>query len=294
MSDSNELTDLTTLDPVKTVEELKPMMAALDPAKLHPGNFDVGSASSTVLAHRDEIEAQRGAIDSEFKRFDFTHIDNLEKYAVASKYLATIEDNVSKTVPEAFTKALADGTALRAKFSKQAATFIEFEVFDSTDAAVVREIDLLGRGYEGTSQALIRFSALFLERRAVIEGKMPMSIAQVEAASKQGMALGQIGKEAGRLSVGPDDITDLRRRAVTLLATAWQEIRWAMDYVRRHEKDSAKIVPGFSGSAARAEEKAEPDLPEDKKEDLAKGGATPAPVPPDPSKPPLPDAPFKR
>jgi hypothetical protein len=290
--------ELTKLDPIVAVDGLKPSMAALAPDSLHPGNFDVSAAANTALAQLSEIVALRDAIGAEFKRFNFEHIDRLEEYAVASKYLAAIENNAPTTVPAEASAALAAGVLLREKFSAVANTFVTFGVFDSADAAVVRDIEKLPRSYDGASQALIRFSALFTEKSAAIEGKSPLTSEQISSARAQGVALGQWGEEI-KLRQKSSEITDMRRRAVTLLANAWQEIRFAVDYVRRHEKDAAKIVPGFSGAsaAARGGDKGEPDLPDDKREELERakgGGATPTPAPVDPTKPPLPDAPFKR
>ncbi|MBL8679269.1 MAG: hypothetical protein JNK05_08900 [Myxococcales bacterium] len=280
------------------MKKLEPKLMALDARYLHPGNFDVSSGADLVLARRDDIVKYRAAIEAEFKRFDFDHIDLLEEYAVASKYLAAIEDNAPKTVPEAAKTAFAEGVRFRELFASQANTFVTFGVFDSADAAVVRDIEKLPRSYNGVSDALIRFSALFTKHAEKIAGKSPLTTEQIASANAQGIALGKWGAELDEPEKATD-VEDRRRRAVTLLANAWRDIRLAMEWVRREQKDAAKIVPGFSGASAasRGADKGEPDLPEDKREELEKakgGGATPAPAPVDPTKPPLPDAPFKR
>lgn len=292
---SQSPSELTTLDPVATVAKLEPQLAALDASKLHPGNFDVSAAANVALAQRSEILAFRAAIAAEFKRFNFDHIDKLEEYAVAAKYLAAIEANAPTTVPAAASKAFDEAVRLRDLFASQANTFVEFGVFDSGDASVAREIIKLPRSYDGVSKALIRFSALFTKNAEKITGKSLLTSEQIAGANAQGVALGQWGAELDA-PVKTSEITDRRRRAVTLLANAWRDIRLALDWVRREEKDSAKIVPGFSGASAasRGADKTEPPLPEDKRieQENAKGGVTPAPA--DPTKPPLPDSPFQR
>jgi hypothetical protein len=294
---SQSPSEITTLDPVATVAKLEAQLMALEADKLHPGNFDVSSAANLALAQHSEIVQYREAIAAEFKRFNFDHIDKLAEFAVAAKYLSTVEANTPTMVPPEASEALAKGLKVRDQFASQSNHFVEFEVFDSADAATVRDIEKLPRSYEGVSKALIRYSELFTKRAATIAGKSLLTAEQISDANVLGFALGQWDAELNQPKKS-SAVTDKRRRAVTLLANAWRDIRLALDWVRREEKDAAKIVPGFSGASAasRGGDKPEPaPLDEERDEqDYAKGGATPAPAPVDPSKPPLPDAPFKR
>lgn len=287
----------TTLDPVATVARLEPQLAALDADELHPGNFDVSSAANIALAQHAEIETHRAAIAAEFKRFNFDHIDKLPDYAVAAKYLSTVEENASTTVPVDASQAYAKGLKAWDLFASQANHFIEFGVFDSADAAKVRSIQKNPRSYEGVGKALIRYSELFTASAEKIAGKSLLSAEQISEAMALGITLGKWDAELEQPKK-TSEMTDKRRRAVTLLTTAWRDIRLALEWVRREEKDAAKIVPGFSGASAasRGTEKADPAPSEDKRDekDSAKGGVTPAPAPVDPTKPLLPDAPFKR
>lgn len=139
---------------------------------------------------------------------------------------------------------------------------------------------------------------------------MPLSMVTVEQARAKAIELGAMGSAPAGKSL--DELTDLRRRAVTLFMNAYQEVQWAVEYVRRHEGDAAEFVPtvsnhrGSSKSAdGKGETKGEPgsdgkkddELPEDKKAEERAANTEPRPAPrpaSDKSTPPLPDSPFKR
>jgi hypothetical protein len=286
-------------DPVVVLKRLGPALAAVDRERFHPGNLDVAQAASVVLGHLESMEQLRGAIEATFRSFEFAHLDNLRDYAIAVKYLVNAEDNARATVDPGASAALAEGRAFREKIAATAEMFAKHDIFD---AAVVASIEALPRGYDGTSNAIIRYCALFVEHRAEVEGKMIHSMQSIEEWREKAVSLGALG--ASPSSKTPEELRDLRRRAVTLFMNAYQEVRWAIEYVRRHERDATDFAPVLSnnrGSSGGDSKKTDP-LPEDKKAEEKKANESSGGKPVEAAKKsepgaqplPLPDAPFKR
>jgi len=294
-------------DPVIVLERLQAELAAVDPEKFHVANFDVAAAASAVLGHQSVLQPLRASLAATFRAFDFTYFDRLSDYAIAVKYLVNAEENARPRVDPAASKALEEGRALRARLASVARMFADLGTFD---AGIVADIERTSRGYEGTSNAILRYAALFVDHRDKVEENMPLSMVTVEQARAKAIELGAMGNAPAGKSL--EELTDLRRRAVTLFINAYQEVQWAVEYVRRHEGDAAQFVPSVSnhrGSSKSAEDKGETkgesgadgkkdnELPEDKKAEEraahteSKSAAKPAS---DKSTPPLPDSPFKR
>lgn len=293
-------------DPVVVVERLDAELSAVDPEKFLVANFDVAGAASTVLGHLESIASLRPNIESTFRSFNFRYLDYLGDYAVAVKYLANAEENARPRVDPEVSKALEEGRAFRATLGSIAKMFAAIGVFD---AGIVADIERLPRGYEGTSNAILRYAALFVDHRAQVDGKMPLSLQTIEQGRAKAVELGAMGATPDGKSL--EEITDLRRRAVTLFLNAYQEVQSAIEYVRRHEGDAAEFVPTLAnhrgGSKGESKEAGKKDpLPEDGKAEKAEKGearaasgearpVSPAPKPAsDKSAPPLPDSPFKR
>jgi hypothetical protein len=300
MNESSVAASTSSHDPIVVLKRLEPALAKVDPDKFHPGNLDIAHAASVVLGHLESMEKMRAGIEATFRAFDFAHLDNLRDYATAAKYLVNAEDNARAKVDPAASAALDDGRAFRGKIAAVATMFVTHLVFD---AAVVASIEALSHGYDGTSNAIIRYCALFADHRAQVDGKMPLTMDTIEEWRGKAIALGALG--ASPSSKTPEELRDLRRRAVTLFMNAYQEVRWAIDYVRRHERDSAEFAPALSnnrGSSGGGDSKNE-ELPEDKKAEEKKanessGGQAPAEAAkktePGAQPLPLPDSPFKR
>lgn len=301
MNEGTETTIAAHEDPVVVLRRVEPMLEAIDADKLHAGNFDAAAGASLVLGHLDVLMTLRPAFQETFRAFNFANLDSLRDYATVVKFLANAESSERPRVDVAATKALEEGKAFRANLGVIAAMFASLGVFD---AAAVRAIERMPRGYEGTSNAILRYCVLFMEHRSEVEGKMPLSMDVIERGRAKAVELGAIGENPG--SAEAEAAADLRRRAVTLFVNAYQEVKAAVEYVRRAERDASQFAPALSNHRANSrgddDKQRGEDLPEDKKAEQAKekasGSATPAPLAPttDATKnaPPLPDSPFKR
>lgn len=301
MNESTPAAPAAQRDPVVVLERLHEALAAIDSDKLHPGNFDAAAGASLVLGHMDALMSLRPAFQATFRAFNFAHLDNLRDYATVVKYLANAEDTERPRVDLAAVRALEEGRAFRTKLAAIASMFANLGVFDATD---VRNIERKTRGYEGTSDAILSYCVLFVAHRSEVEGNMPLSMDTIESGRAKAVELAAIGSSPG--SAEAEKAADLRRRAVTLFMNAYQEVKWAVEYVRRVERDANQFAPALSNRRASSrggdEEQQGEDLPEDKKaeQEKASGSVTPAPAPVAPAgdasknTPPLPDSPFKR
>ncbi|MDP3278238.1 MAG: hypothetical protein Q8Q09_23830, partial [Deltaproteobacteria bacterium] len=106
----------------------------------------------------------------------------------------------------------------------------------------------------------------------------------------------------------PEEIADKRRRAVTLFMNAYDEVRYAVQYLRRHYQDAHEIVPKLTNRVAtsRSDTASSPreELSPDKRDELAKAeerarDSDPTREPlglsePLSAAPALPDSPFRK
>ncbi|MDP3274182.1 MAG: hypothetical protein Q8Q09_03240 [Deltaproteobacteria bacterium] len=293
----------TDQDPIRVIAKLEPKLNALDPNKLHPGNLDVAQAASLVIGHYPGIAKYRDELQATIRDFDVGNLDDLARYAIAAKYLVTIEQNRRNQVDPVASKELEAGRALRARLATVARMFADLGVFDD---ATVRDIERISRGYEGTSSALLRLSELFRTKRELVEGNMPMRFEELDEARTTAIAIGAAGARPENKT--PEEIADKRRRAVTLFMNAYDEVRYALQYLRRHHQDAHEIVPKLTNrvGTSRSDSASSPreELSPDKRDELAKAeerarDSDPAREPlglsePLSAAPALPDSPFRK
>jgi hypothetical protein len=92
---------------------------------------------------------------------------------------------------------------------------------------------------------LIGVTGVLRQYWGALQGKTPVSVADLERAEELGQ---QLVKALGVKEQAPavDDAAALdRKRAFTLLAVAYGEVRDAVLYVRRNSRDADQIAPSF-------------------------------------------------
>lgn len=218
---------------------------------------DVPSAVTTAYGALPAIKALKPEIEATFKSFDGRHIDNLERYASAALYghtrwLFAAEPSVP------LQQMIAEAMKRRASLVSVLETATVYELIP---ADIVR--DLQGaKGHKNMAVDLIGVTGVLRQYWSALEGKTPLTVADLERAEQLGQ---QLVKALGEKEQAPavDDAAALdRKRAFTLLANAYGEVRAAVLYLRRDAGDADLIAPSLyagRGGSKRKESAEESD-----------------------------------
>lgn len=287
------MTNGNELDLQSVFERVRAEIEGTDVGIVSELNFSVDVGADAIIARHAQLLSFRQEILDELRRFDVRNLDSLKDYAVSAKYLYNLESVEAPPEPSGESPELAKGRAIRAKLTSSVQMLVQW---GSLDAAQLRAIELLPRGYRGTSNALQRLVGLITKNEALFEKQAPAALTLVSEAMPLSVSLGATSGDSG--TVG-NEVTELRQKATRRMLDAYNDVRAALGWVRRKQRDADEIAPSMSQVRASASKRNEPD-------DEPAKPVEPAP-PVEPMKPrvlradegegeiePLPDAPFEQ
>lgn len=184
---------------------LRPQIEATDVGSVSELNFAVDVGADAIAARIEHLKSFRQAIDAEFRRFDPRNLDSLEDYALAAKYLYNLEAVQAPAEPSGESPELAEGQFLRKKLSASVRMLVDWGLLDITQ---LRAIELLPRGYRGTSNALQRLLGLISSNEALFAKEAPSALTLVAEAMPLSVSLGAIAGDAG---AGVSEVAVLRQ-----------------------------------------------------------------------------------
>jgi hypothetical protein len=290
MTDHNDRPASVDLEAV--FERLRAEIEATDIGAVSELNFSVDVGADAIIARVPQLKSFRPEFIVELPRFAVRNIDSLEQYALAAKYLFNLESVQTPPEPSGESPELATGRAIRTKLTSSVRMLVEWGLLD---AAQLRAIEQPPRGYRGTSNALQRLVALISNNQALFQKEAPAALSLVAEAMPLSVSLGATAGDAG--AVG-NEVTELRQKATRLMLDAYNEVRAALGWVRRKQKDADEIAPSMSqvrASAAKRDDAANPPAPIGPVDPIEPVG----PVTPraltnnDDENAPLPDSPFE-
>jgi hypothetical protein len=106
-------------------------------------------------------------------------------------------------------------------------------------------------GYRNVAFELVDWANLLRDCWSQIEGKTALTSDELAAAKKHGERL---VRAAGLREQAPSvvaEVARLRQQAMTLLMSAYEEVRRAVTYIRWHEDDSDKVAPSLYANRRR-------------------------------------------
>lgn len=229
-------------EPKRGLLEVRPQLDALREDELQIVNIDPMKAGAIVLAAEPRAQAVIAPVLDQLPNFDPRAIQLLRPTALAMVYVETAlaAERQDADLKAMVTRAL----AIRRDYLFQADGLVHRGLLPPEPIAEVRD----GRGNLDLAHDVLKLIATFRGGWAKIEGKTPITLAELEAAEKEGMKLVEaLGAREGGVVAAVDAEThaDLRTRAFTLLSKRYDEVRRAVTYLRWHEGDADEITPSF-------------------------------------------------
>lgn len=222
---------------------------------------DVPSAVTTTYGALPAIMRLKPEIEATFKTFEVRYIDNLERYASGALYAHTRWlFSTEPSVP--LQQLIADAMKQRGLF---VAVLETASIYGLIPADIL--LDLQGaKGHKNMAVDLIGVTGVLRQYWSALEGKTPVSVADLEHAEQLGQ---QLVKALGAREQAPaaDGAAAMdRKRAFTLLAVAYGEVRDAVLYVRRNSGDADQIAPSFYAGRGGSKKKESTESAEAKPE----------------------------
>jgi hypothetical protein len=250
----------------ETFARILPELHALTAEELIAINLEIPSVVATTLGALPEIRALRTEMVQDVPNFDLTAFDKLEDYAIALNYAHAAY--LTATQPADDLDAVStEAAALREMLFLDATALSRRGLVDGN-----RLKDLPGtNGYKNLATDLEMLASVLRESWTQIEGKSALQVNELDRAEKLGQRLMRIVglREQGRAQVAA--ATDLRTRAFTLLARAYDQARRAVTFLRWENDDFDRIAPSLYSGRSNGRKKPPEPAP------------TPSPAPPAPA-----------
>ena len=203
-------------------------------------NVDPTNAVTTVYGAIPAIMALKPAIDATFKAFPMKFVDNLPLYASGALFAHTTWLFATTPSPEV-QELIAQAVRGRGRVVSVAETAV---VHGLIPAEVLK--DLQGpKGHKNIAVDLIGVTGVLRRHWSALEGKVPLTLSDLASYEQLAQKLVQTLGER-ELAPAADSAAALdRKRAFTLLAEAYDEVRAAIVYVRRKHGDADQIAPSI-------------------------------------------------
>ncbi len=236
-------------------DTLDEMEAIDDDDSMLPVFTDVASSTVRVFAHLSSIMSLREQLVA-LPGLDVAQLDKLERYTLAaaqSHMNVNILSTPSKSIQE-----------LEAALLKHRANFIAvarvLETNNLLDASTVKSLGSASN-YQNLAFDVMTLVGLFRRGWSAINGRSPVTEAMLleaeDLATRMFVAIGVKGREPETVSAAA--LT--RRRAFTLFARAYDEVRRGITYLRWHEDDVDSFAPSLSGPRKSRSTEANKDAP---------------------------------
>jgi hypothetical protein len=223
-------------------ERARPEMHALKARELIPVNLDPISAATTALAVAQRVFPFREQILVTLRDFPIEHLDKLEIYASATLQ-AQANYTFALRKDKSAEKLLKDATELRETFLTDVTALARRKFVSQTVLKKVRG----GHGHTNLVQSLLALTTLFRNHWEEISSSTAISLEELDRA--EALGLGIISKLSHH-NKKPEETKELaleRQQAYTLLIRAYNDVRHAIQYLRRYSNDADNLVPSLYG-----------------------------------------------
>lgn len=229
--------------------------------------FEPSRACSLALGTAQRILVYRDAVAAGCKLTDIAALDSLNDVALAAwhtllMYAEVPGQNSAQALAE-------EARPLREDLLKSAELLAHFRILDEARVASIRA----GSGYDDLAADLVQLSALYDEHWPQADGKVPVTRAMVERASRLGTELKQAVARRPDERLVQIEVIELRNAAFNLLLDQYNEVRRAISYLRWNQGDADTIAPSLYSGRRRS--RPGPEAPDESPE----GADTNAPEP---------------
>jgi len=218
---------------------------------LKPVNIDVLGAVATARGALPKIRALRGNFERECKIFDFTLLDRLETYCLATMQA---EANFGCSMKdEALPKLVAEALKLREGFLVDARALAKRGVIDGRTLRTLKGVN----GFSNVSTDVFTLATIFRNAWDAVSSKSCVKLEEIERAEVLADKINEgIGWRQHRQPERAAAALE-RQQAFTLMVTAYDKLRRAVTYVRWEHGDADKIAPSLYGGRRRAKKQVE-------------------------------------
>jgi hypothetical protein len=259
MTQSNIISDPTVFAPATTgvaFQKVLPEILALPDDDTLTVGMDVVAGATMVLGLVHRLQTLRPQI-AELPGFDKRHFDGLQDYAHALIHAHALHR--SAQVPKAHVAQLGNELAvIRDRLYGNAMSLAENGLLEATRLKDCKT----NIGYRAIATDVITLTELFKEYWPNIEGKTPITPALMnDAANRAAELLTSVGLRA-QASETAGEKAQMRAKAYTLFLNAYEDVRHAVEFVRRKEKDAIEFTPSLfagRGGRRRAEDADQPE-----------------------------------
>ncbi|HEX2733327.1 MAG TPA: hypothetical protein VHM70_17070 [Polyangiaceae bacterium] len=227
---------------------------AVPTEQLVPINFDPRGVVATILGAYPEIIALRSQLNT--LPFDISIVDKLKDYALALGH-AHARCMQAVEAGSELAELGSEGSAIRDRLQADAQGLAKRGIMNPKLLDKFRN----GNGYKNIAFDVVGLAEAFLDVWDKLGGKTLVTREELEHAREVG---NRLIEQLGLREQGPaekDQASIVRQQAYVLCAHAYDEVRQAVAYIRRHEQDAEQIAPSlFAGRGGRPA--VEPETPE--------------------------------
>jgi len=236
-------------------ERVKAKAARYPVAELLDIRVPVGDMIQTIVGSLSQLHAHRAEI-ARVGDCDLEHLDNLEDYVYALGYLYS---RMREASGKPSIKTVEQLVASRQLFHAHATALAYSGFFDKDRIARLNR----GKSYQDLAYDVIGITNLFLENWAALETNTMITRVQLVQAQATATALIRTLGEREQKPGDRAELSLLYRQVYTLAYNAYNEVREALTYARRREKDVATIAPSLHEDQGRRKPSENPSVPDE-------------------------------
>jgi hypothetical protein len=230
-------------------ERMRPRLAAVAPDGIVRTNLAATRAIGVVIAAQPKIAELISDFEEQLPMFPVASIDTLRDLAFATYYAlhrAAPDDDEAATDGPELEALVHEGTDLRQTLQLEAEALARRKLLPPDHVAALRG----GRGYANLADGLVGLSTLLRDHWSAIESKTAAT--QADIARAQTLSLDLVERIGTRVLAENRAATrGDGHRALTLLVQTYDEIRAAVLYLRRKERDGNAIAPSLYAGRGR-------------------------------------------
>ncbi|HMA91125.1 MAG TPA: hypothetical protein VKP30_00500 [Polyangiaceae bacterium] len=238
----------------RAFKKVRPLLDAMPDSALLPLNLEPLAAVAKVRAVLPAILLMRDSIEGDLKLFDFVNLDQLETYALALLQAHAIYLGISAR-SQVLPKLSAEASALRGQLLRDCNTLVERGLIPRARLSKLQGPN----GYRNIATDLLTIGELLRDSWPAIANRTAISLNELDRASALADEMINALGQRKKVTVLAAEAALTRQRAFSLLINAYNEVRQAVLYVRRHEGDAAQIAPSLYKKGTRRRKKREQD-----------------------------------
>jgi len=251
------------------LERVRPQLEAIPESALLQINLDPLAAAAVVRGALPGLMAMRPILAAEVKSFDLIHLDRLETYALALIQADTICKGITDK-PQLLAPLSTEAYALRARLLADATILVRRGHIPEPRLSKLRGPN----GYQNIASDILTLAGLLRDSWATIANRTAIQESELDRAEVLGdQLIDAIGMREQLTSMAAEAALQ-RQRAYTLFIGAYDEVRSALIFQRRHEGDANKIAPSLYGK--RKARRKKPESTADAADTLKQASLTPS------------------